>query len=119
VFTTDYSLSKYGARSLMNRYLSRLKKELKPNNEGLLVFWVAERFKAKDGHHLHVLIKLPTNALGVSKSMLEKIFQIVSGARKHKKYFRADIKKYDKRLHGAYYCSKDLILSTTSYDMLS
>ena len=118
VFSTDYSLSENSARRLMERLHARLKKMAYANADGLMLFWIAEKFKAKDGYHLHALIKEPPSLKLITEYEINLAFQIVSGARKKGKCFRTDIKKYNPKLNGARYCAKDLIHYSTSYDFI-
>jgi hypothetical protein len=116
--STDYELTPKSARRLMDRYCERLKQTIYNNENGFLCFWVAEKFKAKDGCHIHTLIKQPQILNLVGSWELDNTFQIVSGAKKQNKYFRTDIEKYEPKLMGARYFAKDLKYNNTAYDLI-
>ena len=84
----------------------------------MLIFWVAEKFNAKDGYHLHALIQESSPYITLDKSDINTAYQIVSAARKKRKVFRTDIQVYNPKLNGAKYCAKDLYKNTTAYDLI-
>lgn len=118
VFSTDYSLSPNSARRLMLRLKSRLIKLYSLQEDEILIYWVAEEFKAKDGCHLHALMQITNTVIKISVSDINEVYQIVSAARKQKKVFMTDIQLYNPKLLGAKYCAKDLYKKTTAYDFI-
>jgi len=107
-FTTPYEMTLKSARRLMNKYHSAMTIEGRDD----WIFWVAERFKLKDGYHLHALIKTsePWN-----KESLWLLYQDksvyrgqVSNRKDGKVFNRCDIQKRDVKKSAASYMFKDV-----------
>lgn len=100
-FTTPYELTLNSARRFMEIYYEVINKTPGEN----IIFWVGEKFKLKDGCHVHALIKTTPFwsesdlwNLWQKKSRLE--YQISEGT-----YNRCDIRKRDpKKAAGSYLC---------------
>jgi len=117
--TTPYELTLGGARRLSERFYERAIMQV---FEGLpsRMFWVAEKFEAKDGFHLHGLINYDDRIFpaGNGWEVLSETYQITSGARKKGQNFRVQFAKYNKSRAAGKYCAKYLLKSYADYDVL-
>lgn len=118
-FTSSYELSLKSARRVMEKYHAKM--TIAGRDDWM--FWVAEKFKLKDGYHLHALIK---TSLPWDKESLWLLWQDVSvysgqvSKRSDGKVFnRCDIQKRNfKKRAGSYMC-KYLTKSVSDFDFLT
>ena len=119
-FTTGYELTLKSSRRLMDRYHDRLNNHVFDGNVKL--FWVAERFEAKDGYHCHGLLQYdPGQAKREGWDEMEVMtesFQIVTGANKKGKRYRVALNRYNKNRAGGRYCAKYLLKRYADFDLL-
>jgi hypothetical protein len=110
-FTTKNTMTLQSARRMaqgMDKYLS--------GAYHWKMFWCAEPFDIKEGHHLHALIQMS------DVHAFEKIkgtWQAVSGAKwieEGKKENRCQIQMYDKKLGAGHYVSKYITKELADYD---
>lgn len=69
-----------------------------------MIFWVAERFEARDGYHMHALVK--------SRMSAEEIWTWW-----FKRYGRAQVLAYDPNVGGAGYVAKYVTKAVADYDI--
>jgi len=101
-FTTPYEMSLKSARRIMVRYHSKLEIE----GQDSWMFWVAERFKVKDGYHIHALLKVQ---FPWEFETLRLLWQDVSHYKEQGKVFnRCDVRKRDSKRSAASYMFKDV-----------
>lgn len=110
--TTTWELAPNSARSMMERYFEMLKREM----GSVTIFWVTEKYKLKDGCHLHALITIPQewNAMN-----LDKIYQVASGAKNSNQYFKATFSPINKKRKWVDYILKDFHKSGSDFDIQS
>lgn len=116
-FTTRYSMSVKSAGKSMERLHNCLKKKF-PDT---ILFWVAEPFDAKDGCHVHALLKVNKNeskAIKSTISLIKKSWQVVSNGRGGKEYNYSVILDYDKNKGGNHYVSKYMNSKNAEYDFI-
>ena len=134
-FTTRYELTLRSARRLMERTHDKYKKHFGYCH----LFWVAEKFEAKDGYHTHALLKVNPDAL-TSKGLLRKnefqsaceLYQMMTGAKIKKndkgklifdQWNRLDIQRFKYEKHAGKYCVKYIQKNKNSglsdYDILT
>lgn len=99
-FTTPYELTIQSAR----RMAENIGKFCIKNN-GELIFWVAEKYDVKDGHHIHALIKTSTDI----RTIWDWAFR---------RYGRSKIKRYNRRIGAGGYCAKYITQPMTDYDII-
>lgn len=112
-FTTPYEMSLRSARRIMERYHGKLKIE----GQESWMFWVAEKFKLKDGYHMHALLKVD---FPWDNELLWMLWQDVSVYKgQSSKYNRCDIQNRNfKKKAGSYLC-KYLLKNTSDFDILT
>jgi len=117
--TTPYELTLGGARRLSERFYERAVNNVFDGTSSRM-FWVAEKFEAKDGFHLHGLIDYNDGIFpaGNGWEVLSETYQITSGARKKGENFRVQFAKYDSRRAAGKYCAKYLLKECADYDVL-
>lgn len=118
--TTPYELTLGGARRLSERFYDRATSHVFDGTPSKM-FWVAEKFEAKDGFHTHGLIDYDSNIFpaGNGWEVLTETYQITSGARKRGQRFRVQFARYDKKRAAGKYCAKYLLKECADFDMLS
>lgn len=118
-FTTPYEMTLNSARRLMEKYHSAM--NIKGRDDWM--FWVAEKFKLKDGYHLHALIKteLPWDKDNLWLLWQDKsVYKGQKSKRADGKIFnRADIRHRDFNKSAGTYLCKYLLKSTTDFDILT
>lgn len=83
------------------------------------MFWAAEPFDIKEGHHLHAVIRMS------DVHSFQKIigtWQVISGNKtmeKGDKWNRVQIEQYDKKLGAGHYISKYITKELADYDFYS
>ena len=115
--TTKYTLSSRAARRMMERLFNRLKSKVF-NQERILMYWVAEKYKLKDGQHLHMLLQVPKGYKKGVEKMINNAYQIISAAYRNREYYRTDIQRFNPNSNGAKYFAKDLWKIATDFDIL-
>lgn len=108
--TTEYLLTMKSARRLVDRFHKNLNK-IVPTT----IFWAAETFKVKDGHHIHCLIH--TNGR-LPYEMLIHSYQNATGKKETDKWNRIEAVPYNPKLNGTTYSSKDIWKADSDYDLL-
>lgn len=132
--TQDIPLTEKAAQRLMHRFTSLAQYEQQLGDRALKVFWVLERFKRRDGYHIHGLISLPKNnalcghwgvrilddyyqrATGLFVTMDEQGNRHYSGnyERKHRVQFVFIGNNPEKEKRSILYCTKYLFKDLTS-----
>lgn len=118
--TTGWELTLPSARRMNERLHERLTTEVF-NGVKPVLFWVAEKFEAKDGYHTHGLLDYDLEQIpeGVNiVPLLDMSYQIVSGARKQGRRFHCAFSKYDGARAAGKYCSKYLLKRYADWDLL-
>ncbi len=107
-FTTPYELTLKSARRLMVKFHKAMKI---PGREDWM-FWVAEKYKLKDGYHLHALIKTSAPWDAESLWLLYQDKSVYNGQKSNRKdgkvYNRCDIRKRDPKKSAVEYMLKDV-----------
>ncbi len=123
--TTKYEMTLKSARRLVERWFEKL------DIDGARLFWVAERFEIKDGHHVHGLLYVPSSCTlfePVDREVYMKIinsWQVVTGNTKKDGQFskdnwnRIELQKYDKGKGAAGYCAKYISKEMGDYDFIN
>lgn len=110
-FTTQNTMTLNSARRMamgLDKWLS--------SSYNWQMFWCAEPFDVKEGHHLHALIKI-SDVHGFEK--IKGTWQVVSGAKWNddvKCVNRCLIEQYDKKLGAGHYVSKYITKTLSDYD---
>lgn len=117
-FTTPYEMSLKSARRIMERYHKKMNIEGRDD----WMFWVAEKFKLKDGYHLHALIKTEPPWCKETLWLLWQDVSVYIGQPTNKNgkvINRADVRDRDfKRSAGSYLC-KYLTKNVSDFDILT
>ena len=118
-FTTPYELTLPSVRRLCGRFHDRATKRVFRGKAPRL-FWVAEKFQAKDGYHTHALLYYDKEIFGNDLlAELDDCYQVVSAAKQNgNTKFRVQFTNYDKRKAAGKYCSKYLLKKYSDYDLL-
>ncbi len=84
------------------------------------IFWVAEKFEAKDGYHLHGLMNYNPETFPANNGweVLSQTYQITSGASRKGEKFRVKFDKYNAKRSAGKYCAKYLLKQCSDYDFL-
>jgi len=120
--TTRYDLSLKSARRLAERYFKFIKQP------GDLMFWVAEKFEVKDGHHIHTLLR-HTAEDQAEYVRLINLWQCATGNKAlnidgqginwdKTKWNRVDLQRYDPKRGAAGYVSKYVFKANADFDIL-
>jgi hypothetical protein len=86
------------------------------------MFWAAEPFDARDGHHTHALLRV-TKSFPVSVKLLADAYQVAAGNKskrnksKAQGWHRLDIQTYNKKLGAGHYCGKYITKRLSDYDI--
>jgi hypothetical protein len=112
--STRYDLTLKSARRLVNRWYD----QIRLLNQTCL-FWVAEPFELKDGHHIHGLLKMPD----CSKQYFDLMINTWQWATGNKDFLKEKwnalhMVNYKPRLGASGYCSKYLLKDHNDYDLL-
>jgi len=120
--TTRYELTMRSARRLSHRWFNDVRS---PGDESMF-FWVSEPFELKDGHHIHGLLKVPTQ---MPYSALQDTWQRSAG--NHitenrdgvlkwdlEKWSSMHLRKYKKGVGAHGYCAKYIMKNRSDYDLL-
>jgi len=122
--TTRYSLTLKSARRLMERWYDAIPVP------GSILFWVAEPFELKDGHHTHGLLKLPDEMTGERGfRQLIDLWQWATGNKAlgnqagniewDKSGWNAiNLQTYNPKRGAGGYCSKYVMKTKADYDLL-
>jgi chitodextrinase len=117
--TTKYELTLPSARRLVERWYNTF------NHVGTALFWVAEKYEVKDGHHIHALLQgnVPYRQLIDNWQWAtgnKSDFVSAQGDFKWHKdtWNRIDIQKYDNRRKAGGYVSKYVFKKHADYDLL-
>lgn len=125
--TTGYELTIKSARRLVNRFFEGFKVN------GALMFWVAEKFEVKDGHHIHALIRIPNKYGSMdpdNELLYREILNMWQSAAGNKaisndegkitwqSWHRVDLQKFDTKRGAGGYCAKYVFKGNADYDLL-
>lgn len=111
--TTSYALSTAGARRLISRFQSVTARTLGTNAD-VEIFWVAEPFDLKEGHHLHWLMRVTPDVLRYQDYY--QIWQAVSSKRMG--WHRIQMEKFRPKIGAGGYCSKYIMKAHSDYDII-
>ena len=129
--STSYELTLKSTRRLAERFFHKL-----PG--GTLFFWVAERFEARDGHHIHGLLKYPLKIqyslfledtidyhklykhIGYlwQKSAGNRLKMRKDDSERWELWHQIDLKPYMKGVGAHGYCAKYICKKEADYDLL-
>jgi len=117
-WTTPYELTVKGCRRMAERFHERATKVVYDGMDSTM-FWVAEKFEAKDGFHMHGLLDYDEHIFpnGNGHEVLTETYQIISGARKKGEEFVSEFKRYNKNRGAGRYCSKYLLKECADFDL--
>jgi len=112
--TTRYDLTLKSARRLIERWYEKVRLEGQSK-----LFWVAEPFELKDGHHLHGLLQMPGTGPQYFNVMVNW-WQWATGNQEGSKenWNALNLKKFDPKRNASGYCSKYLLKAHSDYDIL-
>lgn len=118
-FTTPYEMSLRSARRIMDKYHRKMTIEGRDD----WIFWAAEKFKLKDGYHLHALIKTEFPWTRENLWLLWQDVSVYPGQKSKRDdgnvFNRCDVQKRDfKKKAGSYIC-KYLTKSVSDFDFLT
>jgi hypothetical protein len=110
--TTRYELTLQSARRLTDKFY----KEIARAGDSR-IFWAAEPFDTKEGHHVHAMLKVSEL---LPFSYVINSWQVATGNRRmeKKKWNRIDCQKYNPKLGAAHYCGKYITKNLSDYDYL-
>lgn len=112
--STRYDLTLKSVRRLVERWYDRIKLM----NESML-FWVAEPFELKDGHHMHGLLRMPACSKQYFNLMVD-YWQWATGNNeglKHK-WNALHLVNYNPKQGASGYCAKYIMKDHSDYDLL-
>ncbi len=108
--TTGYELTLKSARRVMERFHFEITKYCK-----CTLFWVAEKYKAKDGFHTHALINVPEHC---PYDLIIQLWQKVTGGKSENKWQRIRLESYQPDKGASNYCTKYLLKEVADWDIL-
>ncbi|MBA7553801.1 hypothetical protein ES705_46400 [subsurface metagenome] len=112
--STRYELTLKSARRLIERWYERVRLE-----GCTTLFWVAEPFELKDGHHLHGLLELPNCGKQYYKLMIDWWqWATGNGEGTKEKWNALNLQTYDTKRNAGSYCSKYVMKDRSDYDIL-
>jgi hypothetical protein len=128
--STRYELTLKSTRRLFDRWFEALKPE------GLLLFWVAEKFECKDGYHGHGLLQIPNKYGSMDphdKLLFTRLIDTWQWATGNKaisnnagkiewdkaKWNSLELRHYDKKRGAGGYCAKYVFKNDADYDILT
>jgi len=125
--TTGYELTIKSARRLATRFFEGFKVK------DAMMFFVSEPFEAKDGQHIHALIRIP-NKYGSMDPNNEMLYQEIlnmwqsaagnkaisnhEGKITWQSWHRVDLQKFDNTRGAGSYCAKYVFKGNSDYDLL-
>ena len=117
-FTSSFRLTSKGARRAIERFTDKFSQEY----GGCQIFFACEKYKIKEGFHIHCLIKINPTFLPTdykAKKAISNTWNIIlRGNSKTSKSQSVYLKKYNKKLRGAWYVSKLVHQPNADYDFL-
>jgi len=111
--TTSYPLSLASARRLMSRYHSVVARTL-PTGADIRIFWVAEPFELRDGHHTHFLQHISCDVLRYQD--LYQLWQVA--AKKELGWHRIQMETFKPKIGAGGYCSKYVQKAKADFDII-